>query len=80
MGNQVVLTFDCVALGTHEIQTSDSGRLNKVLDRLSKRIDTPVSKIREVCYNYTPLNRNCTISQLGLKSGSVLLVKFADLY
>ena len=77
-GNPIVLVFDCVSLGTHEIQTTDGLKLKDVLKRLSKRINTSVSKIGDVKYNYSPLDKNRTISELGLKSGSVMLVNFKN--
>ena len=77
-GNPIMLVFDCISLGKHEIQTYDGYKLKTVLKTLSKRINTPVSKIASVNYNYSPLNNNSTISQLGLNSGAVLQVKFKD--
>lgn len=51
IGNPIVLVFDCISLGTHEIQTGDEVKLKNVLKRLSKIINTPVSKIANALYN-----------------------------
>ena len=77
-GNEVMLVLDCISYGKHEIQIRDGVKLKKIIQKLASRINVPVSKIREVLYNYSPLDKNRTISELGLKSGSVLLVKFND--
>ena len=77
-GTPIMLVFDCISLGTHEIQTTDGTKLKKVVERLSKRINTPMSQIKNVQYNYSPLPLNSKISELGLKSGAVLQVKFND--
>ena len=77
-GEPIVLVFDCISLGTHEIQTTDGTKLKKVVKRLSKRINTPMSQIKNVQYSYNPLDQNRTIRELGLKSGSVLQVKFNE--
>ena len=77
-GNPIQLVFDCVSLGTHEINTYDGVKLKNVLKTLSKRINTPVKQIGDVSYNYSALNKNCTLSELGLKSGAVLSVKLTD--
>ena len=77
-GNPILLVFDCISLGTHEIQTTDGVKLKNVLKRLSKRINTPISKIGDVKYNYSPLNKNEKIYELGLKSGAVIQVNFKD--
>ena len=77
-GNPIVLVFDCISLGTHEIQTGDEVKLKDVLKRLSKIINTPVSKIDKVLYNYSPLDKNQKIKDLGIPSGGVLQVKFKD--
>ena len=76
--NPILLVFDCISLGTHEIQTTDQVKLKKVLERLSKRINTPLSKIGDVKYNYSPLDKNRKISELGLRSGAVIQVNFKD--
>ncbi len=77
-GNPILLVFDCISLGTHEIQTTDGVKLKNVLKRLSKRVNTPISKIGDVKYNYSPLNKNAKIYELGLKSGAVIQVNFKD--
>ncbi len=78
IGNPIMLVFDCISLGTHEIQTGDEVKLKNVLKRLSKIINTPVSKIANVLYNYSPLDKNQKIKDLGLPSGAVIQVKFQD--
>ncbi len=77
-GNPIVLVFDCIALGTHEIQTGDEVKLKKVLKRLSKIINTPVTKISSALYNYSPLDKNQKIKDLGVPSGGVIQIKFQD--
>ena len=77
-GNPIVLVFDAVQKGKHEINTLDGIRLKKILNILSKRIDTPVSDITNILYNYNTLDLNRTASQLGLPSGAVILVKFKE--
>ena len=77
-GNPIVLVFDCISLGTHEIQTGDEVKWKKVLKRLSKIINTPASKIANALYNYSPLDKNQKIKDLGLPSGAVIQIKFQD--
>ena len=77
-GNPIVLVFDCISLGTHEIQTGDEVKLKKVLKRLSKIINTRASKIANALYNYSPLDKNQKIKDLGLPSGAVIQIKFQD--
>ena len=77
-GQPIMLVFDCIAKGKHEINTTDGLTLNSVLKTLSRRINTPLYQIGDVSYNYTPLNKGATIRNLGLRSGAVLSVKFKD--
>ena len=75
-GEPIILVFDCISFGKHEIKTCDGVKLKRALDILSKRINIPSSKIKTVLYQYTELNKNTLIKYLGLSSGAVLTVKF----
>ena len=77
-GDPITLVFDCISLGKHEINTMDGVKLKDPLKVLCKRINTPYSKIGDVSYNYTPLNKDEIIKNLGLKHGNVLAVKFKE--
>ena len=77
-GKPILLVFDCISLGKHEISTMDGLKLKKVLEELSRRIRVPQSYIDEVLYKYEPLNKHQKIRDLDLQNGSVLLVKFKD--
>ena len=74
-GYPITLVFDCISLGIHEIKTKDGLRLKRILENLSKIIQIPTSKIGNVLYLYEALDKNKTIKELGLASGSVLIVK-----
>ena len=76
-GKPILLIFDCISFGTHEIYTMDGLKLKKAVEELSKRIRVPLSKITEVLYKYDPLNISKKIKDLNLPSGAVLSVKFA---
>ena len=72
----VLLVFDCVEKGTHEINASSKKTLKSVLETLSKRINTPTSEIKEVQYSYESLDKKKTIGELNLHNGAVISVKF----
>ena len=72
----VLLVFDCVEKGTHEINTSSKKTLKSVLETLSKRINTPSSEIKDVQYSYESLDKKKTIGELNLRRGAVISVKF----
>ena len=77
-GNSILLIFDCIGKGRHEINTFDGLTLNTVLKRLSKRINTPVSEIGNILYNYDVIDKSRTIRELNLPSGAVISVKFKE--
>ena len=74
-GAPITLVFDCISLGTHEIETKDLVRLKRVIEELSKIIKIPSSKIKNVLYQYQILDKHRTIKEMGLPSGAVLMVK-----
>ena len=71
-GEPILLVFDGISLGKHEINTMDGLKIKTVLQRLSKRIDVPVSQIGNVKYNYEVLDKNRTIKELNIPNGGVL--------
>lgn len=75
-GEPIIIVFDCVSLGTHEIKTYDGVRIKNALRLLSKRINVNVSQIDEVSYMYTVLDKNRKIREYNIPSGGVLNVKF----
>ena len=79
-GEPIILVFDCLSLGTHEIKTYDEVRIKDVLKQLSKRINMNVSQIENVYYQYTPLDKNKKIKLYGIPSGGVIDVKFKKDY
>ena len=74
-GKPILLVFDCMSFGTHEIFTKDGVKLKKPLEELSRRIRLPQSRIGGVLYNYELLNKNRKIRELNLPTGAVLTVK-----
>ena len=74
-GKPILLVFDCLSFGTHEITTMDGLRLKKVLGELSRRIRVPESRIGDVLYKYSPLDKSSKIKDLHIPTGSVLNVK-----
>ena len=76
-GKPILLVFDCMSFGTHEIVAKDGEKLKKPLEELSRRIRLPQSKIGGVLYNYELLNRNRKIRELNLPTGAVLTVKIS---
>ena len=71
-GDPILLVFDGVSLGKHEIDTMDGLKIKSVLQRLSQRIKIPVSQIGNVKYNYDIIDKNRTIKDLNLPNGAVL--------
>ena len=77
-GKPIVLVFDCISYGKHEINCMDGLTLKKVLGELSRRIRLPQSKIVDVQYRYESLNKAKKIRELNLPNWAVLLVKLSD--
>ena len=77
-GKPILLVFDCISFGKHEITTMDGLKLKRVLEELSRRIGIPQSKIKEILYKYEPLDKHKTIKDLNLPPGAVLTVKFSN--
>ena len=75
-GEQTLLVFDCVSYGKNKIYIGDLLKLKNAINRLSRIINVPISKMNEFLYNYEPLDTNRTIKELGLKDGANILVKF----
>ena len=68
-GKPIVLVFDCISYGKHEINCMDGLTLKKVLGELSRRIRLPQSKIVDVQYRYESLNKAKKIRELNLPLG-----------
>ena len=77
-GNPTILTFDCISLGKHEINTMDGLKLKNALDELSRRLNIPAYKIGDVVYKYTVLDKYKKIRDLNLPPDAVLIVKFGN--
>ena len=75
-GEKTKLVFDCVSYGKIEIKIGDLLKLKNAINRLSRIINVPISKMNEFLYNYEHLDTNRTIKELELKDGAVILVKF----
>ena len=74
-GKPILLVFDCLSYGTHEITTMDGLKLKKPLEELSRRIGIPENKIGDVKYKYATLDKLSKIRKLNLPTGAVLSVK-----
>ena len=74
-GNPIVLVFDCISFGKHEIKTKDGLRLQSAIDVLARRIQIPSSKIDNVFYSYEILDKRRIIRDFNLPSGAVLTIK-----
>ena len=77
-GRPIVLVFDCISLGTHEISTMDGLKLKKAVDELARRLNVPSYYIKDVLYKYTLLDKYSKIRDLNLPDGAVLNVKFSN--
>ena len=76
-GKPILLVFDCMSYGTHEIVTKDGVKLKQPLEELSRRIRVRQSRIGDVLYKYEPLNKHRKIRELNLPTGAVITVKIA---
>ena len=75
-GNPVVLTFDCISLGTHEIKVLDSYKLKGAADELARRLGIPSNRIADIYYNQNKLDKYSRIRDLNIPPGAPLIVKF----
>ena len=67
---------DCILYGKHNITTKEGLTLKQCLNKLSKTIKVPISKISKVSYFNDDLDINKKIRELNLPSRAVLSVKF----
>ena len=76
-GRPIILVFDCISLGTHEISTMDGLKLKKPIEELARRLNVPTYYIKDVLYKYNTLDKSAKIKDLNLPDGAVLSVKFS---
>ena len=75
-GNPILLTFDCISLGTHEINVMDNLKLKNATDELARRLGISSNKIGDIYYNQNRLDKYTRIKDLNLPPGATLIVKF----
>ena len=76
-GKPILLVFDCISFGTHEIKTMDGLKLKNVVDELAKRINVPSRYIGDILYKYDTLDKYKKIRDLNIPYGAILIVKFS---
>ena len=74
-GKPILLVFDVLGYGTHEISTMDGLKLKTVLEELARRIRVRPSRIGDVQYRYGMLDRSKKIKDLNIPNGGVISVK-----
>ncbi len=74
-GKPILLSFDVIGYGTHEISTMDGLKLKSVLEELARRVRVRPSRIGDVLYKYEQLDRHRKIKDLNIPNRAVITVK-----
>ena len=76
-GVQIVLNFNCITLGNHEIITTDGTKLKDSINQLAVKLNVRPYYIGKVYYNGKVLDKNKKIRELGLPNGAIISVTFS---
>ena len=79
-GKRIFIKFDCVGKGTEEICTRTTSKLRESLEKATEKMGISFKEINEVSYNYTPININRTIEELGIKNDAVISIKLKSTF
>ena len=74
-GEKIKIAYDCVGKGKMEILTFDKVKLESSLKKYISEKKINMGDIKEVCYNYDPIDYKKSAKELGITQGAVITLK-----
>ena len=79
-GMPMTLSFDCSSFGIRDIECYDEDSLKKLVKAYCKHANINYNDVQEVSYNYNKIDTSKKVKELGIASGSVILIKLKSTF